>query len=393
MRTAEQARARTNTWLDRNLTNHVAAGDTAGFTVGLDAPSGQQLRDQWAAVRAWALGWRELEPSLPDGATLVWETRMLAGSRQQLPARLVLTTIDAAAGWAAGGYPARLAVARQRWDVLAAAFPATATEPTLRSVLEWTPVDWNLLLSTTAWFVDHPVTDHTWTPRQVPVPGLHAKWLDAAGRRTLIARLLGLDQINLRSRPTQVRVTYVDPDHAAAGRRRWDIVTAGDVTDLPYSPETVLIVENRDSAFYFPPTLPGGVVVLGNGDAAVTAIATVAPLMSAARILYWGDIDAEGLRIVSRIRARGHQVETILMDVPTYDAYAPFGTNLDPSGKTISPGDPTPPVLLTAAESELYERLTDPAFTGYRRIEQERVPLATAVNHLLAIARVPHSAG
>lgn len=386
MKTAEQARARTATWLDRNLIGHVTAGDTGGLTVGLDAPSGQQLREQWAAVRGWALGWRHLEPALPDRATLTWETRMLGGSRQQLPTRLVFATIDAAAAWVGDRHLAQLTTARDRWHILTTAFPATATETILRAVLDWPPVDLDLLLSTTAWFADHPQTDHTWTPRQVPVPGLHAKWLDAAGRRTLIARLLGLDQIELCHRPTQIRVTYIDPEYIAAGGRRWDIITAGDISNLPYPPTTVLIVENRDTAFYFPPELPSGIVVLGNGDAAVTVTASLASLMTATRVFYWGDIDAEGLRIVSRIRSRGHLLETILMDLPTYDTYATFGTNLDQSGKAIAPGDPTPPPLLTNAETELYLRLTDPAFTGHRRIEQERIPMVVAVDHLLALA-------
>lgn len=392
MRTPDEARARTATWLDRNLTGHVAEADTGGLTVGLDAPSGRQLRDQWAAVLEWALDWRHLEPTLPEGATVTWETRMLGPSRQQLPTRLVLTSIDIAAAWAGGHYPTRLAVARDRWHTLTAAFPATMTETTLRTVLDWPAADLALLLSTTAWFADHPQTDHTWTPRQVPIPGLHAKWLDAAGRRTLIARLLGLNQIELRSRPAQARVTFLDPDHAAAGRRRWDIITAGDRADLPYLPTTVLIVENRDTAFYFPPSIPGGIAVLGNGDAVVRVIGTVQPLMAAARVVYWGDIDAEGLRIVSRLRSRGHHLDTILMDVAAYDAYAPFGTNRDPSGKTISPGEPNPPPLLTDTETELYRRLTDPAFLGHRRIEQERIPLVVAVDRLLAVTR-SNSAG
>lgn len=382
MRTAEHSRTRTATWLDRTLTSLVAEGATSGLTVGLDAPSGKQLQAQWAAAREWALGWRHIETTLPDGATLTWETRMLGGSRQQLPTRLVLTTIDAAASWAGGSRPARLASARERWGALNSAFPVTATEATLRAVLDWPSLDLDLLLSTAAWFAARPEADCAWTPRQVPVPGLHAKWLDTAGRRTLIARLVGLDQIELRGRPTQVRVTYVDIEHAAAGGRRWDIITEGDVVDLPYPPTTVLIVENRDTAFYFPPTVPGGVVVLGNGDAAVTAIATVAPLISAAQVLYWGDIDAEGLRIVSRIRSRGHHVDTILMDITTYDAYAAFGTNLDPSGRTLAPGDPNPPAGLTEAECRLYRRLTDPAFPGHRRIEQERIPLKVAADLL-----------
>ena len=77
-------------------------------------------------------------------------------------------------------------------------------------------------------------------------------------------------------------------------------------------------------------------------------------------------------------RSRGHELATILMDLPTYDTYERYGTHLDQYGKVISVGDPTPPPHLTLAETALYERLIDPRWTGHRRIEQERIPLAVA---------------
>jgi hypothetical protein len=243
----------------------------------------------------------------------------------------------------------------------------------------WDQVDVDLLVTTARWFAAHPMPDGAWTPRQVPVPGLHAKWLDVTGRRGLIEKLAGIPALQLRSRPVQARITYIDPGHVAAGHRRWDIITAGDTLALPYPAATVLIVENRDTAFYFPPEVPSGVVVLGNGDAAVSLATAARPLTASARVLYWGDIDAEGLRIVSRLRASGHPVTSVLMDLPTYDTYAAYGTPLDQRGKIIPPGDPTPPPGLTHAEKALYHRLTDPDWTGHRRIEQERIPLDVAL--------------
>lgn len=379
MKGVEDTRTRARTWLDRNLTARVAAGDASGLTVGLDAPSGQALRDQWPMARECALGWRAIAAKLPEGVTLEWGTRLLGAARQELPARLILSSVDAAATWAGGVYPARLSIAHDRWQALTAVFPDTATESVLRTVMDWDRVDLDLLVTTAHWFAVNPVPDGTWTPRQVPVPGLHAKWLDATGRRALIERLTGLDRVHLRARPTQARVTYLDPDHVASGGRRWDIITSGDTLSVPYPPVTVIIVENRDTAFYFPPQIPGGVVVLGNGDAATNLVATARPLMAGARVIYWGDIDADGLRIVSRLRERSHHVETILMDLPTYETYAAYGTPTDQHGKLIKPGDPSTPPSLTPAEAALYERLTDPAWTGYRRIEQERVPLEAAV--------------
>lgn len=384
MKTAADARLRVKTWLDRNVTAKVVDGDMTGFVVGLDAPSGSGLRQQWDAARNWALGWRREEASLPDGVAVEWTVRLLGASRQEMPDRLVVATVDAAASFVGGGYPAQLAHVRERWAALYEAFPLAADTGTLRAVHGTSQVDFDLLVSTARWFAENPVPDNAWTPRQVPVPGLHGKWLDAPGRRALIGRLTGLPEIRLLARPLQTRVTYLDPAHTLAGGRRWDIVTAGDVPALPYKPRTVLIVENRDTAFFFPPVVPHGVAVLGNGDAVVTLIVSVRPLVDASGLLYWGDIDAEGLRIVSRLRSPGHPVKTILMDIPTYEAYARFGTNMDQHGRPIAPGDPVPPPGLTDEETALYRVLTDPAWDGPRRVEQERIPLTAAVDALRA---------
>lgn len=379
MRTVDDTRLRARKWLDRNLISHVARGDTSGVAFGLDAPSGRMLREHWPDALQWAFAWRHLEPTLPDGVALCWETRLLGSARQGLPTRLLLSSIDVAATWVGDGYPERLTIARERWATLTAGFPTTATEGTLRAVLDWSQVDLDLLVSTAHWLSVNPVADHTWTPRQVPVPGLHAKWLDATGRRTLLARLVDISEMQLRPRPLQAHITYLDPGHAGAGGRRWDVITAGDGAHLPYRPTTVVIVENRDTAFYFPPEIHGGIAVLGDGDAVVNLITTVEPLLAAASTFYWGDIDADGLRIVSRLRSRGQRLTTILMDLPTYDSFEPYGTPLDQHGKVIAPGDSTLPSHLTKAESALYQRLTDPNWAGHRRVEQERIPLAFAV--------------
>lgn len=379
MKTVEDTRRRVRTWLDRNLTHGVAADSDSGLPVGLEPPTGKALQEQWAEAREWALGWRDAETRLPDGASLEWSPRMLGAARHELPSLLRITSLDAAASWVGGTYPAMLTTARARWALLHRAFPQSANTSILRAVMGWDQIDVELLIRAAQWFGAHPLADNTWTPRQVPVPGLHAKWLDVAGRRGLIEQLAGIPALRFRARPTQVRVTYLDPGHAADGERRWDILTAGDTYSPPYPPAVVVVVENRDTAFYFPPEVPGGVLVLGNGDAAVHLLTTARSLMDAPRLIYWGDIDAQGLRIVARLRAAGHLVVTILMDEHTYDTYAMYGTQTDQHGKTVGLGDPNPPTELTPAEAGLYARLTDPAWDGYRRIEQERIPLDVAV--------------
>jgi hypothetical protein len=88
-----------------------------------------------------------------------------------------------------------------------------------------------------------------------------------------------------------------------------------------------------------------------------------------------GDIDAEGYEIVDALRAAGLAVQTVLMDLDTFERY---GNPTDANGKPIPPRTPRALVHLTDAERAVYGWLVDPAWTRVRRIEQERIPLDVA---------------
>jgi len=68
----------------------------------------------------------------------------------------------------------------------------------------------------------------------------------------------------------------------------------------------------------------------------------------------------------------------MLMDSQTYEAYERFGTNVEPNGKPIKLRPHLPLPELTSDELAMYDALSDPAWSRYRRFEQERVPLPTA---------------
>jgi len=68
----------------------------------------------------------------------------------------------------------------------------------------------------------------------------------------------------------------------------------------------------------------------------------------------------------------------MLMDTATHEEYERFGTTTDVRGNVIQAGKRRDLPYLTAAELRVYQVLTDPEWTRFRRIEQERIPLATA---------------
>lgn len=75
---------------------------------------------------------------------------------------------------------------------------------------------------------------------------------------------------------------------------------------------------------HFPP-VRGGVALEGDGNA-VKTLAALKWAREADVLAYWGDIDAEGLEILDRLRDAGLPAVSMLMDTATYERYARYGT-------------------------------------------------------------------
>jgi hypothetical protein len=204
-------------------------------------------------------------------------------------------------------------------------------------------------------------------------------WLN--GNQRLIHALTGKQDLGLISRPTRVHFTYLDPGHRARGGRHHESITLGDNAEPLYVPKTVIILENKDTAVYFPP-VADGIAVEGEGSKAPGVIPLIPWMKHCPRVIYWGDIDAKGPCIVNDLRVAGVRATTILMDYAAYEAYERYGAWIDDKGKPIpcSPRRSLP--ALTPEEHLLYLRLTDPAWTRIRRVEQERIPLHVAAARL-----------
>lgn len=172
--------------------------------------------------------------------------------------------------------------------------------------------------------------------------------------------------------------------------RRHDCISVGDRVQLPYTPRVVVISENKDTAVAFPP-VPGGIAVEGGGFGGGTA-AAMDWLNDAPVLVYWGDIDAPGFQILNGFRAAGIRAVSMLMDMPTFETYEQFGTNLDRRGDPIGSGNRRDLSHLTEPERTMYDALTDPSWTRHRRLEQERIPLDDALVVLVRLQRENASA-
>jgi hypothetical protein len=349
------------------------------FPTGLGSVPQEDLQTRWGGVHRVAMlmwrGWAQ-EREL----TVIQKPRRVWSLIQDLPTHIEVQSIDEAAHLVAGEWPARLARARLRLEVIRQRYPDCNHATAVRAVDDYTDHDFDLLLTVADWYLQNPDRATIGvTPRQVPLPGVHAKWLQnhTAG----VQALTGLDDLGLLARhPARIHFTYLDPDHRASGGRWHDSATVGDAFMPAYRPTVVMISENKDTAIHFPP-VPGGIAVEGDGFGGKTA-APFQWVTGAPVLIYWGDIDAHGYEILNGYRADGLSVVSILMDPATYETYEAHGTNTDKNGVPLKAGTPKPLPHLTDTERAVYETLLHADNPGHRRIEQERIPLNEALTTL-----------
>lgn len=349
------------------------------MTVPLGRPGGADLRAGFRAANDWAIGWERLAVSLH--LSLRAANRNVHGVTLNLPTHLIVDSLDAAARLAGNGWPARLAAAAERWSQLRQHFPTTASASVLRYCAPLPAVDFEMLVCAATWFGSSDATGLT--PRQVPLAGVHGKWLNK--HRTVLQALAGKAELGLTERPSRVLFTYLDPAHLAASGRRHDSYTLGDSARPVYLPDVAVICENKDTAELFSP-VPGAVAIFGNGDAAIKHLPQVPWLAAVLSVYYWGDLDADGFETLAGLRAAGVPALSLLMDESTYERYEIYGSWTDKDGQPLMARAPRELPDLTAPEQAMYRKLLDPAWQRVRRIEQERIPLTVAQQTLLTAA-------
>jgi len=350
----------------------------------LGRPTAAELKADYAGIHARTLEWQDW--ARYHDVELAYENRVAkGGSTQTIPTHARIETIHQAAAVVGERWPERLERGGERLRVMRERYPQVVDlDRVVRLVDPYSSVDFDLLVTVADWFLADPSRAALGvTPRQVPIPGVHAKWLQ--GHRAGVQALTGLDDLGLLpAHPPRMHFTYLDPDHRASGARVHDSATVGDAFEPAYRPEVVVISENKDTAIHFPP-LAGGIAVEGVGKGGKTP-AAFPWIREASVLVYWGDIDRDGYEILDGYRRDfSRDIASILMDSDTYEAYEQFGTDLDPHGRPLTVGDPKAVDLLHVDERSVYMRLLDEKRTGHRRIEQERIPLDRALEAVIEL--------
>ena len=91
-------------------------------------------------------------------------------------------------------------------------------------------------------------------------------------------------------------------------------------------------------------------------------------------------LSPEALAAVRKLRS---DTKSILMDMESYRRFEHLGVSTGPGGKVIGAREPKDiGELLADSEHELYDRLCSPLCRGPRRIEQERIRFADALEYM-----------
>jgi hypothetical protein len=173
--------------------------------------------------------------------------------------------------------------------------------------------------------------------------------------------------------PELVRFRALDPELPLLGDARDLTVTAEAFGTLRLTVKKVIVTENLVN-FLALPERPDTLAIYGGGYGFSSL--QDARWLRDCEILYWGDLDTHGFRILDQLRGVHPQVASVLMDQATLLAHRDvWGSEPAPSRAALT--------RLTADEAALYEALGSDAHGPAVRLEQELIRWDWALERLL----------
>ena len=337
-------------------------------------PAKAEVLADIAAYRAWLADWRHAAGRSPSGLRLEFESVSWhqAGVSEVL-SRVEILTVEGAFslmpdGEALGRAHARaLCRLRRTSDGIA---EGLLNEP--QFVLESSEDEFDRLRAVASWLLTHERADCF--IRELPIEGVGTKWLER--NRALVASVLS----RAMHLPEPLRAADIESrwgirsTPALFEMRHADIIVPGLPAEAPVAlpleallsprtlPRKVAVVENLQTGLSLR-IAPDTLVVMGMG-AAIEAFSKV-PWVSRVPVLYMGDLDQDGVRILARLRRHLPAVRSILMDCTTLERFRHLCIR-DETRLIRVPAEG-----LTAGELMLLERLQAERL----RLEQERIPL------------------
>jgi len=350
----------------------------------------RDVLERMDAVTQWAREWERAQSAIPQGITLVWETRQWVRlGQQKIPARLVIDSPAALAAWVGQGQKWTQACFRR--DALFRRFANLRASAVCRRHLavfvDWVGPDVERLHTLLAWFQANPRSDLYL--RQLPVSGIDTKWVEprkavvrdfllAANGQSITTASQDFHEIcGLRKPPAKLRLRILCPKLRASLAGLCDVeAPVEEVAQMDLPVRSVIIVENLESGLALP-DFEGTVAFmrLGHAVSELARIPWLGPdhLRGAIeqgrvpRLIYWGDLDTHGFAILSRARGIFPRLESVLMNEATFlEGKSLWVTELKPNRAEELQH-------LTPAEMDIYTGLRTNRWGMNLRLEQERL--------------------
>lgn len=335
------------------------------FALPLGAPDETQALADFDATGRWARDW--LEFTGPGAVRLVqrsWRTL----SSQRIPTHLEFTGPAEVADFVRRGTEWRTAQSRLR--ELADDWPSLRKidRRTFTQLVSLTQPEWERTRAFLVWVEAHPTSGLL--PRQLPIPGVDSKWFEAHRtlciglRRATVADETETDGFGLRSLDPPLTLRILDETLRETMGGLSDFSAPPEsLAALGWRPSTVIVCENLQCAYSFA-DIPGTVLIAKQGYA--VDVLQRLPWLSAARILYWGDLDTHGFAILNRFRSHFPWAESILMDDATLLEHRKlWSVEAKQSVQPLS--------LLTDSEQRVLYSLRSDRYGVGVRLEQERI--------------------
>ncbi|MBW4623894.1 MAG: DUF2399 domain-containing protein [Cyanosarcina radialis HA8281-LM2] len=234
---------------------------------------------------------------------------------------------------------------------------------------------WHELLKVCQYFQRHPKPNLY--IRELPIQ-VHTKFIEQNQKilRSLLEAILPIEYLvpvegekeyifekrfSLKYREPLIRLRFLDPElKFKYSFPATDIsIPLSEFRQLNLKAHRCFITENLIN-FLTLPLLEDSFAIFGSGYA-IQALKSVTWL-SSCHIFYWGDLDVDGFKILSQLRAYFPQTISFMMDVKTFEAFQEFAVSNPTAIAETLPH-------LTAEEQTLYDRLA----LQQKRLEQERI--------------------
>ncbi|WP_444403521.1 Wadjet anti-phage system protein JetD domain-containing protein [Prevotella sp.] len=216
--------------------------------------------------------------------------------------------------------------------------------------------------------------------RELPIE-VHTKFIEQ--HKAVIGELLDIvieDYVNKTEKDFEkrygllydepmVRIRMLDENLATSYFSGLDDVTipVSQFLKLQMPISKIYIVENKVNFLTFP-LIANSIVLWGKGYG--VASIKESELLKSTKLIYWGDLDAQGFEILSQFRSYFTQVKSLLMNKETFDKY--FENDLG------TPSKINVKLNLTTEEEELYQYIKENNY----RLEQEKIPQSYVVEQL-----------